>query len=73
MLDPWIAGQCHLFKKACLNHAVAEEHTSLIILHLTTLLIPSEDLPQFVIISPVYLFIVMLLFIVLLVLFMGYL
>lgn len=67
MLDPRIAGQCHLFQKGCLVRAVAEAHVSLIILCLATLWIPSESLPQFVIISPVYLLIVVLLFIVLLV------
>ena len=46
---------------------MAEVHVSLIILHVATLWIPSESLPQFVIVSPVYLLIVVLLFIVLLV------
>lgn len=67
MLDPRIAGQCHLLQKGCLDHAVAEAHVSLIILRLATLWIPSENLPQFVIVSPVYLLIVVLLFITLLV------
>lgn len=67
MLDPRIAGQCHLLQKGCLDRAVAEVHVSLIILHVATLWIPSESLPQFVIVSPVYLLIVVLLFIVLLV------
>ena len=65
MLDPWMAGQCHLFQKGCLDRAVVETHVSLVILCLATLWIPSENLPQFVIISPVYLLIVVLLFIVL--------
>ena len=44
---------------------MVETHVSLVILCLATMWIPSENLPQFVIISPVYLLIVVLLFIVL--------